>query len=112
MRSDSIPAIGATSIGMPVHGSVRMPASSGDMPCVTCRNGASRKIEPKTPKNMMKPTPLAAANVRERKKRIGSIGFGARSSQATNAPTSATPAASEARIVGLVQPSSLPRTMP
>ena len=29
MRSDSSPAIGATSIGMPVHGSVRRPASNG-----------------------------------------------------------------------------------
>ena len=27
------PAIGATSIGMPVHGSVRRPASSGEQPC-------------------------------------------------------------------------------
>ena len=62
---------------------------------MTCRNGASRKIEPKTPKDITKPTPLAAANVRERKKRIGSIGCGARSSQATNAATSAAPAISE-----------------
>ena len=29
-RSERIPAIGATSIGMPVHGSVRSPASSGE----------------------------------------------------------------------------------
>ena len=79
---------------------------------MTCRNGASRKIEPNTPKDITKPTPLAAANVRERKKRIGSIGCGARSSQATNATTSAAPATSEATISVLVQPSSLPRTMP
>ena len=79
---------------------------------MTCRNGASRKIEPNTPKDITKPTPLAAANVRERKKRIGSIGCGARSSQATNAATSAAPAISEPRISVEVQPSSLPRTMP
>jgi hypothetical protein len=30
MRSVSAPAIGATIIGMPVHGSVRTPASSGE----------------------------------------------------------------------------------
>jgi hypothetical protein len=30
MRSDSTPATGATKIGIAVHGSVRMPASSGE----------------------------------------------------------------------------------
>jgi hypothetical protein len=33
-RSDSSPAIGAISIGIAVHGSVRIPASSGESPCV------------------------------------------------------------------------------
>jgi hypothetical protein len=47
---------------------------------------------------------LVAANVRERKKRIGSIGAGARSSQAANAITNPIPAATEVRIIALVQP--------
>ena len=95
MRSDSRPAIGATSIGMPVQGSVRRPASSGDMCCVTWKNWASRKIEPKTPKYIANETPLEAAKARERKKRIGSIGAGVRSSQTTNAASRIAPAISE-----------------
>ena len=43
---------------------------------------------------------------------IGSIGDGARSSQATNAATSAKPSPSAVRISGLVQPCSLPRIRP
>ena len=47
-----------------------------------------------------------------RKKRIGSIGCSVRSSQATNATSSAAPAASEPTIDGLVQPSAFPFTSP
>ena len=107
-----MPAIGATNIGMIVHGSVRRPASSGDSPCVTWKNWASRKIEPKTPKYIANETPLEALKARERKKRIGSIGAGERSSQATKAARSAAPAISAPSTVVEVQPSSAPRTMP
>jgi hypothetical protein len=49
---------------------------------------------------------LVAANARERKKRIGSIGAGERNSQATNATTNRIPTMNEVRIVALVQPSA------
>src|SRR3954453_20786774 len=85
MRSLRMPAIGATKIGIAVHGSVRSPASSGEYPCAVWKNCASRKIDPNAPKNIANDTPLVAANARERKSRIGSIGAAARSSHATNA---------------------------
>ena len=65
MRSLSRPAIGATNIGMIVHGSVRRPASSGESPCTTWKNWASRKIEPKTPKYIANETPLEAEKARD-----------------------------------------------
>jgi hypothetical protein len=64
------------------------------------------------PKNMNSDAPFAAANVRLRKKRIGSIGAGARSSQRTNAAVSTAPNVSDVRIWPLAQPSALPRTTP
>ena len=70
------------------------------------KNWASRKIDPNTPKYIANDRPLVAANPRERKNRIGSIGAGARSSQATKAITKAIPTANEVRIVALVQPSA------
>ena len=72
----------------------------------------SRKIEPNVPKYMKNETPLVAANERERNRPIGSIGFFARSSQATKATSSATPPASAATIWGLLQPSPWPRIRP
>ena len=84
IRSESAPAIGATKIGIAVHGRMRRPAWSGEYPCMTWKNCASKKIEPNIPKNISSEAPLAAANVRLRKKRSGSIGSGARSSQRTN----------------------------
>ena len=55
---------------------------------------------------------LAWLNVRLEKKRIGSIGSRARSSQRTKAATSSSPITREATISGLVQPWPLPRTRP
>ena len=79
---------------------------------MTWKNCASRKIEPKTPKYIANETPLEALNARERKKRIGSIGAGARSSQATKAPSAIAPPIIAPSTVLDVQPSSAPRTMP
>ena len=55
---------------------------------------------------------FASANAGLRKKRIGSIGAAVRSSQTTNAATSAAPTASEPTISGLVQPWPFPRIRP
>jgi hypothetical protein len=55
---------------------------------------------------------LPAANARERKNFIGSIGSGARSSQATNVATRARPATREPTTSALPQPAGLPRTSP
>ena len=95
IRSERIPAIGATSIGMPVQGSVRRPASSGEYIWTVWKNCASRKIAPKMPNVIARETPLVAANARLRKKRIGSIGAAVRSSCATNATSRAAPTAIE-----------------
>ena len=55
---------------------------------------------------------FASENAALRKNVIGSIGCGARSSQATNAATRAMPSPRAVRISGLVQPWSLPRIRP
>lgn len=52
IRSERIPAIGATIIGMPVQGSMRSPASVGEYPETPWKNWLSRKIEPNMPRNM------------------------------------------------------------
>ena len=64
------------------------------------------------PKNISSDAPFAAENVRFLKSRIGSIGAEVRSSQATNPTRSATPAASDPTISGLVQPCWFARTSP
>ena len=51
---------------------------------------ARKKIEPNIPKNMKSDATFVSVNVRLRKNSIGSIGDGARSSQAANAATSST----------------------
>ena len=55
---------------------------------------------------------MPAEKARERKKLIGSIGFSARSSQATKAATSATPAMIEPITSKLAHPAEFPRTSP
>ena len=112
IRSESAPAIGATNIGMIVHGSTRSPDSSGEKPCAVWKNCVSRKIEPNIPKYMRSDAAFAAANARLRKKRIGSIGCGVRSSQPTKAASPSAPIAREPRMVGLVQPSPFPWIRP
>src|SRR5207253_2707962 len=55
---------------------------------------------------------FVSVNVRSRKNCIGSIGEDARSSHATNAATSSTPATMGTTMPALVQPWSFPRTSP
>ena len=62
MRSESAPAIGATNIGIAVHGSTRNPASSGVYPCAVWKNWVSRKIDPNIPKYMKSDAAFAAEN--------------------------------------------------
>ena len=57
-------------------------------------------------------TPFVALNARERKKLIGSMGSGARSSHATKAASSAAPAAIGPSTVKAVQPAEAACTMP
>src|SRR3954465_3112593 len=99
MRSLRMPATGATNIGMIVQGRTRRPDCSGESPCVVWKNCESRKIEPKTPKNIASDTPLVVAKPRLRKKRSGSIGALARASHATKAASRTTPAPSAPMIV-------------
>ena len=69
-------------------------------------------MAPNIPKNMNSEARFAAAKARLRKKRIGSIGAGARSSQSTNAAVRIAPSVSEPTISGLDQPTAFPRTRP
>src|ERR1044071_4436345 len=55
-----------------------------------------KKIAPNMPKNMSRLATLASANVRLRKKRMGSIGCSVRSSHATKHASSAAPMTNEA----------------
>ena len=55
---------------------------------------------------------FVSAKVRLRKKRIGSIGAGARNSQSTNSASTTAPEASEPTISAELQPTELPRTSP
>ena len=71
-----------------------------------------KKIAPNMPKNMSRLATLASANVRLRKKRIGSIGCSVRSSHATKHTSSAAPATNEPTMPAEVQPTSLARTSP
>ena len=115
-RSDSRPAMGATRIGMAVHGSVRRPACSGEYPCTVWKNCASRKMEPNIPKYISSDTRLAAVNSRLAKNSIGIIGSPPRrlvsSSHATNDATSSPPTISGPATPSDVQPCSFPRTSP
>src|SRR6185295_11612734 len=91
IRSESSPAIGAIRIGIAVQGRMRRPDWSGEAPCTVWKYWASRKIEPNIPTNMNSEATLAAVKVRLRKKRIGSIGASARSSQRTNSASTSAP---------------------
>ena len=51
-------------MGMPVHGSVRRPAWSGEYPCTIWKNCASRNTEPNMPKDIIIDVRLAAEKVR------------------------------------------------
>jgi hypothetical protein len=64
------------------------------------------------PKNIAREAAFVNEKVRLRKKRIGSIGAEARSSQATKAASTAAPAVSEPAISRLDQPDWFPRTTP
>ena len=110
--SERRPAIGAMKIGIAVQGRIRSPDCSGEAPCTVWKYWASRKIEPNIPTNMNSEATLAAVKVRLRKKRIGSIGAAARSSQRTNSATRAAPARRAETTSTDVQPASLPRTRP
>ena len=106
------PAIGAMNIGAIVHGRILSPLWNGEYACMETKNCASRKIDPNIPKNIRNEAVFARAKPRERKKRIGSIGARARSSQATKPASSAAPTASDPTISRLSHPWPFPRTRP
>ena len=75
-------------------------------------NWARKKTPQNSEATAKKIAALPAENARERKKRIGSIGSGARSCHATNAATSSAPPASIPITSRLSHPAMLPRTSP
>ncbi|GAA3222882.1 hypothetical protein GCM10020256_30600 [Streptomyces thermocoprophilus] len=72
----------------------------------------SRKMDPNMPRNISMLAALMPEKARERKSRIGSMGFAARVPCRTNAVSSAVPAKRPVRTSVLVQPSAGPRTSP
>jgi hypothetical protein len=68
------------------------------------------KTEPNMPKYIASEAALAAAKARLRKNRIGSIGAGARSSQAMKAASAAIPVTLVLSTSTLIHPAALPRT--
>ncbi|MDF2848673.1 MAG: hypothetical protein K0R97_2655 [Oerskovia sp.] len=115
-RGASTPAIGATSMGAAVQGSVRTPASSGERPSAIWKYWMSRNTAPNMPSENAKPDTFATAKLRERNRRRGTSGEpprrARRCSQATKAAIRRTDPASSESTTADVQPSSLPRTMP
>ena len=93
MRPPSAPVNGDTTSGRIVHGSVSMPARIALSPCTWVRYWMITKKAPNIVKWRPKPAPLAAAKPGRRKRPSGSIGAAERRSCATNAPSSAMPAA-------------------
>ena len=79
----------------PVQTSSFSPAWNGELPSTFCRYWLMKKIEPNMPKYIASDTTFVTAKLRRLKKAIGSIGSELRSSWATNATSSTTPAASE-----------------
>lgn len=76
----------------------------------SCRNWVSRNTDPNIPKDIASEAVFAAAKARLRKKRIGSIGVGLRSSQAMNPISAVIPKPAAPMISGLSQPALFPRT--
>lgn len=111
-RSESIPATGATSIGIPVQGSIRRPASVGEYPSTPWKYWLSRNIDPNMPRNISMLAMLIPKNARLRKSRMGSMGRFARKPWRMKPARSAAPTISAPRTVGLVQPSELALTRP
>ena len=75
-------------------------------------NCARKKTPEKSAPIVKKIAALPAEKARDAKKRIGSIGSRARSSQTTNSATSSAPAPKLATTSKLPQPARLPRTRP
>ena len=102
--SDNAPAIGATNIGMIVHGRIRNADPSGRVALHGLEELASRKIEPNIPKNISRDATFASAKTRFWKKRIGSIGSFVWSSQRTKSANTTAPPARAMMISGDAQP--------
>ena len=104
MRSERIPATGATKIGIAVQGKVRMPASAANSPAQPGRTGrAGRSLQRR--RRTSQRHAVRGRKPRLRKKRVGSIGVLVRDSHRTKPARSTAPAASEPTTVVLVQPS-------
>src|SRR5262249_57639421 len=89
-----------------VEGRSRSPASRGPYPSPVCSSCAKKKTAPKREAKVKNIAAFPAEKARERKKRMGSIGWGARSSHRTKAASSSAPAASDPRTSALDQPSA------
>ncbi len=73
-RSASMPTTGASSMGMAVHGSTRMPAASGVSPCTVWRNWVRKKMDPNIPKLNSMAVTFTAVKPRWRNSRMFNMG--------------------------------------
>ena len=99
-RSTSAPATGATKNSVRVHGQHPQPRPERAVPEPACRNWAMKNTAQNSDADREEHRDVARRERPARKKRIGSIGSRARSSQATNAMPSSSAAAERADDLG------------
>ena len=112
MRSDNLPADGAMSSNVAVHGSSRKPAPMGSLSKATWSIWAMKNTDPYSAADNNAAATTPARNWRDRKCSVCSIGEGACDCQTTK--PAIMPAAATSAVVTsvLVQPTSLPRVRP
>ena len=103
-RSDNAPPTGASSIGITTIGSMCSPASSGSSPSPVCNSWVTRNRAPNSAAYITSAVRFATVKARLRKKRIGSIGAGARSWEATNRTRASAPTLNAAGTSGRAHP--------
>ena len=104
--------MGATTSGVAVQGRKRSPVPSGESPRPSWKNSLVRYAAEKIALELRNVVVTAAVNVRARNSDSGIIGSAALVSQAKNAVTSNTAAASDTTVRALPQPACGPCTSP
>ena len=100
IRSESAPASGETTIGVPKNGRSRRPAAIGEYPRANWNSWVNRNAAANVAPDIRNVVRLPAAKAELRNRRIGTMGSRAFCSQLTNASKSAPPPSNVPRISG------------